>query len=108
LQKGRFEKYLIHSTQKAKAMNTVKISSVITPVNGKFGAPMGRSNIGIRPTTITSGPHCRIFKKNQVKVYRRRVHLSEGYDIGGAYWGIGSPLYVEFTKDLSFIEFKRA
>lgn len=70
---------------------------------------MGRPDIGKEPMTVTSGPSCKVFKKNQVKVYTKRVRLdSGGYDQGGAYWGLGSPLYVRFTKDLKFVQFYRA
>jgi hypothetical protein len=73
----------------------MKISEIITPVNCQFGAPMGRNEQGIKPTDKT-------------KVYKKRVRLdSGGYDSGGAYWGIGSPLYVEFTKDLNYIHYFR-
>jgi len=86
----------------------MKISDIITPVNCKYGAPMGRNSVGKYPTTITSGNNCRIVKKNQTKVYRKRVRLdSGGYDSGGAYWGLGAPLYVEFTKDFSYIHYFR-
>jgi len=74
----------------------------------RYGAPMGRSNVGQQPETITRGPQCREYKCDQVKVYQRRVVLDEGYDSGGAYWGIGKSLYVRFTLDLSYVEFFRA
>jgi len=62
----------------------------------RLGAPMGRPNVGVQP--------------DGVKVYTRRVALpyDGAYDRGGAYWGIGKPLYVRFTKDLSYVEFFRA
>lgn len=85
----------------------MKISDIITPVSCKYGAPMGRPNIGHEPHTITSGPRCMEFKKNQTKVYQKRVRLTDGYDIGGAYWGCPDNLYVRFTKDLLFVEFFR-
>ena len=86
----------------------MKISEIITPVNCKYGAPMGRANVGNYPVTVTSGPNCRIFKKDQPKIYRKRVRLdSGGYDMGGAYWGIGAPLYVEFNKELTYIKYFR-
>jgi hypothetical protein len=88
----------------------MKITDIITPVNTKYGAPMGRTNIGNQPLTVTSGPNNRILKKNQVKVYQKRVPMCSccgAYDIGGAYWGCGSPLYVRFTKDLTFVNFFR-
>jgi hypothetical protein len=85
----------------------MKLSDIITPVNTKYGAPMGRNNIGRQPITVVSGRNNRIVKKNQVKVYEKRVPLIEGYDMGGAYWGIGPELRVRFTKDLSYVEFFR-
>lgn len=68
---------------------------------------MGRPNVGSYPVTVTSGNNGRICKKHQTKVYNKRVVLDQGYDNGGAYWGIGSELRVEFTADLSFINFFR-
>lgn len=89
-------------------MNNVSVKMVIPEVNSRYGAPMGRNNIGKQPITITSGRNCRIVKKNQVKVYDKRVPMIDGaYDAGGAYWGIGKQLRVRFTKDLSYIEFYR-
>ena len=85
----------------------MKITDIITTLNTKYGAPMGRSNVGTEPIIVTSGNNCRIIKKNQVKVYEKRVHIIDGYDIGGAYWGYPSNLYVRFTKDLSFIQYYR-
>ncbi len=85
----------------------MKISDIITPVNCNFGSPMGRDNVGNEPITVTSGKNCKIVKKNQIKVYEKRVHLTDGYDPGGAYWGSPSNLYVRFTKDLKFVQFYR-
>ncbi len=71
------------------------LNRVITKVNTKYGAPMGRADIGTKPTDKT-------------KVYNKRVALYDGgYDKGGAYWGTGSELRVSFTADLSYIEFYR-
>ena len=86
------------------------INKIITNVNCQYGSPMGRANVGKEPVTITSGPHCRIFKKNQVKVFDCAVPMSRdaAYDKGGAYWGLGKQLRVRYTKDLSFIEFYRS
>lgn len=82
-------------------------NSVIEPVNCKYGAPMGRANIGSHPITVTSGPTCKIFKSNQTKVYTRRIRLVEGYDKGGAYWGWPDNLYCEFTADLTYVRYYR-
>lgn len=81
---------------------------IICEVSTKYGAPMGRANVGSYPETITRGKNCRICKCDQTKVYKRRVALIEGYDKGGAYWGIGKPLFVEFTNDLTFVRFYRS
>lgn len=72
----------------------MKITEIVTEVNTSRGAPMGRPNVGKQPI--------------QTKVYDKRVRLdSGGYDIGGAYWGIGNELRVRFTKDLSYVEYYR-
>jgi hypothetical protein len=85
------------------------IDKIITKVDSKFGAPMGRPNVGTEPVTVTSGPNCKILKKNQVKIFDCKVPMSGdgAYDKGGAYWGIGSELRVRYTKDLTFIQFYR-
>ncbi len=69
-------------------------SKILCKVNAKYGAPMGRNNVG--------NPY-----PDGQRIYDRRVILSQGYDKGGAYWGIGAPLRVEFTADLSFVRFYR-
>lgn len=85
----------------------MKLSSIITPVNTNYGAPLGRPNVGVQPITVIRD-NGRIVKKDQEKVYERVVRLDNGgYDAGGAYWGLGSELRVRFTKDLSYIEFYR-
>lgn len=62
-------------------------------VSSPYGAPMGRLTYGHAP----SDP-CRLF----------RVRLdSGGYDDGGAYWGIGAPLYCATDED-QFRHFTRA
>lgn len=51
-------------------------------VNCKYGAPMGRSATWSNDTGYTG------------KMYLQRIPLNNGgYDRGGAYWGIGMPLY---------------
>ena len=48
-------------------------------VYSKYGAPMGRANGMIDVDE---------------RLYLRRVPINNGgYDSGGAYWGIGAPLY---------------
>lgn len=88
-------------------MKPWNIKNVITECDTKYGSPMGRSNIGQRPKMVTSGKTNKIVKKNQPVIYTKKVKLTDGYDQGGAYWGIGNALYVDFTPDLSFVEFYR-
>jgi len=53
-------------------------------VSSKYGAPMGRYTT--RRTDLPTEP---------VRLSLQRVRLNQGgYDSGGAYWGIGQPLYV--------------
>lgn len=89
-------------------MNAIQAyKEIIYQCDTRRGAPMGRANKGTYPETVVRGRNCRICKCDQTKVYTRRVPLIDGYDNGGAYWGIGKPLYVEYTKDLSFVNFYR-
>lgn len=70
------------------------IDKIINKLSCKYGAPMGRHNVGERPTNA--------------RVFDRHVPLdSGGYDQGGAYWGHGARLRVSYTKDLSYIHFYR-
>jgi hypothetical protein len=70
------------------------LSKIIYKVSGKYGAPMGRSNVGTRPT--------------DKKIFDCLVPMPDGcYDAGGVYWGLGKPLRVSYTKDLYYIEFYR-
>ena len=84
------------------------IDKIITKVSCKYGAPMGRNNIGIYPPLVTSGKSCKVYKCNQIKVFDCKIPLNYGgYDKGGAYWGIGAELRVQYTKDLKYINFYR-
>ena len=71
------------------------INKIISKVDGSRGAPMGRSNIGSKPS-------------NQ-RIFDCKVPLSGdgAYDRGGAYWGLGGQLRVSYTKDLSYVNFYR-
>ena len=62
-------------------------------VSGKYGAPMGRA--AVRSIEV-KGQHYGPSRK----MHLRKVPLDAGgYDRGGAYWGIGSPLYVAYDDD---------
>lgn len=83
------------------------LDKIITNVDCKRGAPMGRMNKGTKPTVITSGKNCKIVKRNQITVFDCKVPMNGAYDKGGVYWGLGTELRVSYTKDLNYIEFYR-
>lgn len=54
-------------------------------VDGRYGAPMGRASDNLSALVI---------EPRDPPMTLQRVRLnSGGYDRGGAYWGIGQPLY---------------
>lgn len=64
------------------------MNTFIKPVSATYGAPMGRY----------TGPE--FLDTYAGKIYLRRVPLdSGGYDRGGAYWGIGAPLWETMDQD---------
>lgn len=68
-------------------------AQLIGPVDGRFGAPHGRQSYGARTGQ---------------KTYDRRVPIdSGGYDRGGAYWGIGNQVRVEYSATLDYVRFYR-
>lgn len=70
------------------------IDKIVNKLSCKYGAPMGRADIGTRP--------------DGVRVFDCAVPMSDAaYDRGGAYWGIGGQLRVSYTKDLSYVQFYR-
>ena len=70
---------------------------IMLPFYGRIGGAIGRAYIGDR--MLADGK----------RIYCRRVPLTYdgAYDKGGAYWGCGSPLYVEYTLDKSYVRFFR-
>lgn len=65
-------------------------------VNSTHGAPMGRHSVNQED-------------RESPKVSLQRVRLdSGGYDNGGAYWGIGEPLWLAQTDGQEMYEFFRA
>ena len=64
---------------------------ILCDVDCRRGAPMGRPNIGEKPT--------------DKRIFNRKILLTGGHDKGGAYWGMGSELRVEYTSDLTYIKF---
>jgi len=68
-------------------------------VNCRYGAPMGRHG---SPANMPDAD----LDKRTVRLFRVNLD-SGGYDDGGAYWGIGAPLYCA-TDDGDYREFTRA
>ena len=63
-------------------------------VSCKYGAPMGRMD-----------GHPAAFQDE--KCYLQRIPInSGGYDRGGAYWGLGAPLYALGTPDGEWTYFR--
>jgi hypothetical protein len=63
-------------------------------VNTKYGAPMGRPSYGVNPV-------------GKVRLFQVDIS-SGGYDNGGAYWGLGKPLYCAMDEGDNYIQYVRA
>jgi hypothetical protein len=61
------------------------LSRILPPVNGQFGAPMGRSD--------------RDQSEQPLQILRMSMD-PQGYDAGGAYFGLGDDLWVAVSEDL--------
>lgn len=59
------------------------LQAPIHPVNCRYGAPMGRGQ---------SDSHGGADIAGKLSLQRVRINAG-GYDSGGAYWGLGAPLY---------------
>ncbi len=92
-------------------MNMKTIDKIIDKVDSRRGAPMERSSVFPQKYTIVDigSHHKHIVIDNKSKtLFDCAVPMSDGaYDRGGAYWGIGNQLRVEYTKDLTYIKFYR-
>jgi hypothetical protein len=72
------------------------------PVSCRYGAPMGRFT---GPEPASNGP--RLSRSGSDKWHLRKIRLdSGGYDPGGAYWGIGLPLYWAMNQDGAEVFFR--
>lgn len=71
------------------------IDKILCKLDCKYGVPMGRRSIGTQNPPIHK------------KLFDCAVPLNQGYDKGGAYWGIGDPLRVRYTKDIDYVDFYR-
>jgi hypothetical protein len=89
------------------------LGKIITDVNCKRGAPMGRRNV--EPTSYAivekKGRKTIVSAENDEpkKIFDSAIPMSNcgAYDRGGAYWGVATQLRVSYTKDLSYINFYR-
>ena len=69
----------------------------IADVSSRYGAPMGRRGDTRNPPA------------GKVKVALRRIRINaQGYDAGGAYWGVGAPLYWAGTESGDWEAYFRA
>lgn len=68
----------------------------IHPVDCRYGAPMGRSTWGI-PEMCES---------HSIRLFQ--VPITDGYDPGGAYWGLGEPLWCATDDEGCYRAFTRA
>lgn len=47
-------------------------------------------------------------KPSNERIFCRKVNLNKGgYTSAGLYFGLGNPLYVEYTKNLEYVKFFR-
>jgi hypothetical protein len=74
-----------------QSASTQVYNQIICKVDTSRGAPMGRSTVGTKQDAEGK------------RIYCRRIYLSNG----GAYWGCGAPLYVEYTLDGNYVNFFR-
>lgn len=89
------------------------IDKIITKVDCKYGAPMGRSSILPQQYSIVDmgAPHkflCDPITLASKRIFDCKIPMPDGcYDKGGAYWGHGAELRVSYTKDLTYVHFYR-
>lgn len=89
------------------------IDKIITKVDCKYGAPMGRSSIFPKEYLILGSGDMRkrlvnYEDKTDQTIFDCKVPMIDGaYDKGGAYWGLGAELRVAYTKDLTYVHFYR-
>ena len=93
------------------------IDKIITPVSCKYGSPIGRPDVlpdghSLDNIIITFGKkHSKLVDpktKTSKIIFDCAVPMNGAYDKGGAYWGLGDELRVQYTKDLTFVEFYRS
>ena len=89
------------------------LDKIITKVDCKYGAPMGRCDKAPQDYMILGSKNGRKkilnrYTSKQLPIFDCKVPMPDGcYDKGGAYWGHGAELRISYTKDLSYIHFYR-
>jgi hypothetical protein len=83
------------------------IDKILTNCDCKYGSPMGRADI--TPDNLN---YIHVTEKNAKRYLKStlfdcKVNLTQGYDKGGAYWGLPNNLRVKYTKDLTYVVFYR-
>lgn len=63
-------------------------NKLLTKAYSKYGADMGRRKITDNPTA-------------KVRLFKMRM-VDSCYDVGGAYWGMGTPLYAAIGDDFQW------
>lgn len=90
-----FIRSIANAYQESQRMTPERFEAIAFPkVDCSHGAPMGRRSVGEEPTDGT-------------KIYDRWLPMGDGYDKGGAYWGIPHNVRCRFTADGSFIKYYR-
>ena len=71
-------------------------TTLFTPVSCKYGAPMGRSNVTELRDHDTDAP---------LRFRLEKCRWVDGaYDQGGAYWGMGAPVYLAvYQTDTDYV-----
>lgn len=102
----------------------IAFEATFRDVGSRWGAPMGRRDRGkllpdgrvLHDTgkcSCSTGiwgmcSECPKPEPIKARIYDRYLPMdSQGYDRGGAYWGIGPRMRVRFTACLSFVEYYR-
>jgi len=68
----------------------IDANTLLSDVGSSRGAPMGRRNIEDNP-------------KATVTLFRMRM-VDDCYDVGGAYWGMGNPMYAAVGEGFEFYQ----
>ena len=68
----------------------IAVKNLCPPCHSRYGSPMGRGKTGAEDLI----EHLDACSPEEARIRYLRIPLNAGgYDPGGAYWGLGSPLY---------------